>query len=613
MPVSAVRCAGWLRTLLVSIVAGAGAARLAGAMSVSVSATPSGSVPVGTMISFQAQASGGSDRLWYRFRVTDVGGAVRTIRDYSPSGTLDWTSLEEGYYLMEASVQDRETRDVSAGAVAVRLVSRVQGSEPVVSPTSHPLVYLFSAPSCEKGQARVRFRSVDGLVHSTPPKPCVAGRSLNFYLAGLAPATAYTATFVLEGGERSGVHSAATFETAEVPSDRTAAGQASVVRPAVAAGSQRIILQSPLIPPPVATDLAGRLLWYGPDDVSFLTRIEPDGTFFGIVEPGADTERIAVRRFDLVGMTIQETNVANVNEQLAALGRRRLTAFHHEARSLPGGRIVVLGSVEQILDDVQGPGPINVIGDMIVVLDSDLRVVWTWDTFDHLDTSRRAVLGETCNTKIGCPPHDSSADANDWTHANSVARTSDGDLLLSVRHQDWVIKIDYRDGAGNGDILWRLGKDGDFAYDSADPYPWFSHQHDVGYEYGSPSVITLFDNGNTRWELFPAQTSRGQAVELDEERRTARLLVNVDLGLFSGALGSAQRLRDGTFHFNAGLVSDPHGALGASAYSMQVDPQGNVLSSIKLLLPVYRSFRLPDLYGPSDSPERPAPQAVAFR
>ncbi len=54
--------------------------------------------------------------------------------------------------------------------------------------------------------------------------------------------------------------------------------------------------------------------------------------------------------------------------------------------------------------------------------------------------------------------------ANDWMHTNSVAYSpADGNVLLSVRNQDWILKIDYRDGTGTGAIVWRLGKEGDFS------------------------------------------------------------------------------------------------------------------------------------------------------
>jgi hypothetical protein len=295
------------------------------------------------------------------------------------------------------------------------------------------------------------------------------------------------------------------------------------------------------------------------------------------------------------------------------MGKRPITGFHHEARTISDGRIVVLAGVEQLLTDVQGPGPVDILGDMIVVFDADLQVVWSWDTFDHLDVTRRAILGQQCLTSPGCTPYYLAADANDWTHGNSVAETPDGALLFSVRHQDWILKIDYNGGRGNGDVIWRLGKDGDFTFDSADPYPYFSHQHDAGYEPGSRSTIALLDNGNVRRDLDPQATSRGQVLELDEPNRIARLVLNADLGVFSPALGSAQRLADGQYQFVAGFVADAGALFGRAGYTLGVALSGEVFSSIKILSPVYRSFRVVDLYGPTAAPVRPGTRVVSFR
>jgi hypothetical protein len=83
--------------------------------------------------------------------------------------------------------------------------------------------------------------------------------------------------------------------------------------------------------------------------------------------------------------------------------------------------VLVLASVEQILTDVQGPGPVDVLGDMILVLDSNLQVTWAWNSFDHLDTSRQAILGETCGLGAGgCAPFYLASTANDWTHGNAL-------------------------------------------------------------------------------------------------------------------------------------------------------------------------------------------------
>ena len=602
---------GRLGALLLALTVG-GAARLEAAMAVSLTASPPGPAPVGTMITWKAAVFGaGSGDFRYRFRAREAGGGFRTIRDYGPLSTLDWTAIDEGAYELELSVRDQSSLDVATTLTPFQLESRVSGGEAVISPTSHPLVFLFSSPGCDDGQARVRVQSAEGPAQSTPSKPCVPGLSLNFYIAGLAPGAFYSASLAVDRGRDSISGQAVTFATGLVPAGIEAP---SVLQAASATASEGILLQAPLYQPAIATDLNGALLWFGPSDLTFLTIPAAGGTFLGLLSPGTGPEHEVVRRFDLVGMTVQETNVARVNEQLAALGKRAISGFHHDARSLPGGRTVLLADVEQILTDVQGPGPVDVIGDMILVLDEDLQVAWTWDTFDHLDTSRRAVLGETCLAFAGCATHYLSADANEWTHGNSVEGTPDGALLYSTRHQDWLIKIDYQDGAGNGDILWRLGKDGDFTYDSDEPYPWFSHQHDATYESGSRSTITLFDNGNTRRGVDPGGSSRGQAIELDEEHRIARLVLNAELGVFSSALGSAQKLLDGSYAFDAGFVSDPDGAFGAAAFSIQIDPPGNqVVSSIKLPEPVYRSFRVTDLYGPADAPARYGSQIVDFR
>src|SRR4029077_9309634 len=112
--------------------------------------------------------------------------------------------------------------------------------------------------------------------------------------------------------------------------------------------------------------------------------------------------------------------------------------------------------------------------------------------------------------------------------------------------------------------------------------------------------------GNTRLSSNPGESSRGQALAVDEMSRSVRAIFSVDLGVASTALGSAQRLDDGPYHFNAGLVPDPDGAFGEEALSVQIDPAGNrVVSSITGPTPVYRSFRVDDLYGMTTFPDIP--------
>jgi hypothetical protein len=318
---------------------------------------------------------------------------------------------------------------------------------------------------------------------------------------------------------------------------------------------------------------------------------------FGIYEAFGSSQSLQVfREFDLAWTTIRETNAARINEQLAAMGVRQIGAFHHEARALPNGYVLLLASAEQMMTNIQGPGQVDVIGDVILVLDQNLQVAWVWDSFQHLDWTRMATLGEVCTQQAaGCPPFFLAQQANDWLHGNSAELTPDGNILYSTRHQDWVIKIAYANGMGNGNIIWRLGNGGDFQINSTAPNPWFSHQHDSQYEAGHSSRLTLFDDGDVRRVADSSAHSRGQVLQLDEQNHIATLVLNADLGDYSAALGSAQKLPNGNYHFDQGYLLP-----SATSQAIEVDPWGNQVFTLQLNSLAYRSFRLPDLYTPYD-------------
>jgi hypothetical protein len=222
---------------------------------------------------------------------------------------------------------------------------------------------------------------------------------------------------------------------------------------------------------------------------------------------------------------------------------------------------------------------------MLLVLDENLQVAWTWDAFDHLDVTR-GPIGTVICTGAPCP----LPGAVDWVHDNAVSWSpADGNLVISVRLQDWVIKIDYRNGCGDGHVIWRLGQDGDFAAISSDPSPWFSHQHYA--HYLDRSRLMLFDNGNTRQAGDPTAHSRGQVWKLDEEAMTATLVVNVDLGNYSPELGTAERLPNGNNVFNSGSQGG-----GTFGQSMEFLPDGTSVYVQEVASRDYRSFRLSSLY-----------------
>jgi hypothetical protein len=303
-----------------------------------------------------------------------------------------------------------------------------------------------------------------------------------------------------------------------------------------------------------------------------------------------------LRETDLASNPLRETNLDAVNAQLTAMRHEVIYSFTHDVQRLPNGQTAVVGLTERTVT-INGT-PTNYVGDMIVVLDKNFQVTWAWDAFDYLDVNRGPTLGETVQPGVVGPASAvPSLPAVDWLHLNAVSWSpGDGNLILSIRHQDWVIKVDYRNGDGDGHIIWRLGQGGDFTVNSTDPNPWFSHQHDA--HFIDDSTLILFDNGNVRQASDPTAHSRGQVWKLDEQTMTATLVLNVDLGNYSMALGSAQRLSNGNYSFDSGWQGQ---APKLFAQSIEVRPDGSKAYVLQVNQRQYRNFRIRTLYeGVSD-------------
>lgn len=540
-----------------------------------------------------ASEPGSTGRLQYRFRARRGENDFSIIRDFGPNPELIWTANDvEGDYEVEVTVRNLDSGQSGSAVRGFEFTAIAGGEGPVAVASWHPLVYLYGAPPCSPGSSmKVLFRMGNGPVTETPAKDCTGETSLNFLVAGLRAASAYEVWHELTGEGTTIRGPILHFETAAVglpiapvkvtPGKETEAG---------------VLLQSSLGQMATAHDLAGNLVWYHASDLAYLTRPLRGGRVLGIVqEPALGKEYQAVRLINLLGLTLKETNAARVNEQLAAMGVHEITGFHHEAQEMPDGKFLVLASSERLLKNVQGSGEVDVIGDTILVLDQELKVFWAWDSFDHLDPGKLAVSGEVCTVGGGgCPPFYLADKANDWLHSNSLQLAPDGNILMSVRHMDSVVKIDYQNGVAFGEVLWRFGRDGDFTVLSDDPWPWQSHQHDANIL--DDGTLLLYDNGNTRRSSDSLAHSRGQRWQLDESTMTAKLLLNADVGVYAPAVGSAQRLPSGGYHFTSGMI--PKGPASMEARSIETDAQGNIVWTFSTPAAQYRTFRMKDLYTP---------------
>ncbi len=660
---------------------------------VSLTPTLASPRPIGATVDWTAEATDTNPGpLTFQFNVAPPGGALATVKQFNagtPSGST-WNSLtfawaltgRNGVYQVQVVATDFASGETDSMTVSFKVTSAVTGANPVIRKTQNPLVALFIAPSCAAGSSmQVSFQPQSGSVPATTTNwtPCQPPGAMTFEIAGMYPSTTYNLYAEVDTGGNIVNGPAVSFTTGPLPSNvpfptfqvgiAAGAGDPYQVLLHSLVGERRIVY------PDVATDLSGNIIWYNyADDLhhgTLLTRPFPKG--FLAIQGGPNWSPLVqayqvLRQLDWAGNIVRETNTGILQQQLLALGdpdagpcntipspppvgAACLGIFTHDAiQTLPNGYTAALLDVEKIFPagtqgDTSGL-PVDIVGDMIVVLDQNWNAVWYWDAFDpagggngypQLPVSRTAVLGEECTAgsselcvQLFLLGPGVAPDAHDWLHSNSLyywphdgaalPSTLPGDLIWSSRHQDWVMKIDYQDGAGAGNILWRMGPGGDFAFMNTynDPWPWFSHQHDAGIENGGAGVFDTLDNGNTRISppTGPGSStggvpglgtncgpddcnSRGMALTIDEAAMQVAPVMSVDLGGFSEAMGSAQLLADGNYFFLASSVLTGNRYTG---YDIEIQPTPGTDTGTQVMNisgPVsYRDWQLPNLYSP---------------
>ena len=459
----------------------------------------------------------------------------------------------------------------------------------MISPTGNPLVALFSVPPTNAGSVYVQFTRATSSPSSwqeTSPQVVIPGQSTNIVVADMDPNTAYLMRYVTDSGVAS---SPLGFTTGSLPSNLNFPSDSVLEGPNAGTDLAAGTLMHFAVGVPkntvatFATDLAGQVVWFYNDHgqtPELGTSISPGGTILAISDilPSGAGDGASVEAINLAGDVVQKTNIYAVNAELAGLGDRPVVNFDHDAQLLPNGDTAV---VVQMTKSVNG---VNYLGSGVVVLDRNFQVQWYWDPFQHLSTSELSVIGDG---------------PGDWMHGNSIdwSPTGDGDLIMSVRSLDTVIKIDYANGSGDGHVVWQLGgQDNNFTLAGVPPgtnpaIAWFSHQHDA--RYINNSTLVLFDDGDTRVAQDPPpQDSRGQEWAINEQTMTATLVINVDVGSYSGALGSAQRLPDGDLTFTSGLA-------GTSGGMVETSPAGVITYVNNISTFQYRSYAMDGLYGPA--------------
>jgi hypothetical protein len=210
---------------------------------------------------------------------------LHIIRDFSQQRDFVWRPpLYEHEAGLRVTVRNNRTKDTAEGNLAFRTVSRIKGSQPVVTPTANPLIALFSAPPCPSGSRfRVAFqRPADKDPDHTPFEPCRGSTSNNVYVAGMRADTDYRLRAELETGNSVKPGAWMPFHTGLLDGDFPPISVA-VPRAAGSTASEPVLIHSVSATSggkrPFATNLDGDVIWYlrSPE---FMTRVLP-GAFSG--------------------------------------------------------------------------------------------------------------------------------------------------------------------------------------------------------------------------------------------------------------------------------------------------------------------------------------------
>ncbi len=523
----------------------------------------------GQSVKFSASATNGGPIQWS----VSGGGSITQSGDFvGPESVAESENIT-----VTASLASAPQKDFATAVVAV-----IQPGSIVCPPaTGNPQVAQYSVYLPSPGKISVEFGVTSNYGLNTwqvsPSSP--SGGQAKVWVAGMLGQTAYH----MRG--RISLDNGATLEDADETCTTGAPPVSSPVQTNTLGSPQPgIEMWDTVIPQnvtqAVATDLQGNVIWtyaypHAIQDSIQGVQLLPNGDILMTISylssldfPPQASLINEIREIDLAGNTIRSITVDALNKKLSASPLHdaqghpySLKSFHHDVLPLPNGHWVLLACYAKGYSNLVGiPGNTVVLGDALIDVDSSGNPDWVWNTFDHLDINRHPM------------------NFADWTHSNNMLYSADDhNLLLSIRHQNWIVKINFLDGQGSGNIMWRLGYQGDFALaGGTDPTDWFYAQHGMNYATANTTGVfrlTLMDNGNDRFlpdgqvRCGPAKPASAvcyssmQLIEINEANMTATLVRHYvpPPAYFSYFGGNAEPLSNGNIEVN--FASAPSGAI----------------------------------------------------
>ena len=553
---------------------------------VSVSVSPQKTATgTGQTVSFTANATNGKSGVTW----TASAGTVDVNGNFvAPGGPQSMTVT------VTATSKDDTTKSASA---TVNVVAPGQ-----IAATTNVQVANYTISPAAPGNVSVQFGTDTnyGLTTWTEPIP-QGGGAVSLFVAGMRANTPYHIRGVVQFADGTQFTDAdQSFTTgalpaAQLPSLTVTTTPGMTPQPGVEfldlIGGGKLSL--------IITDLNGNPLWTYAPGASVPTgsnlgpfKLLPNGHIlanFALSDSAGLGLSSVMQEIDLGGNVIWQMTSAQLNQALAAATCAEcnvtILSTHHDFAILPNGHLIVLADTQQVISGT------TVTGDVVIDLDQNHKPVWAWNEFNHLDINRRPM---------GYP---------DWTHTNAVIYSSDdGNLIVSMRHQNWLVKVDYNNGSGAGDIIWRLGYQGDFTLvGGSDPVDWFYAQHGPSFVTTNTTgkfTLTLFDNGNDRHSVTgfacggsgqpPCNYSTVPILQLDETARTATLSFHPTAPTYSFFGGNSEVLKNGNVEY---CESAEPTAVAGDVYEVTQDNNAQTVWHIQITGQyAYRGQRIPSLY-----------------
>lgn len=552
-----------------------------GAASTSVQITPTAlALGAGQTAQFVA-ATGGGSVTW-----TASAGTI------SPGGLYTAPSGQSAMVVVTATSTSDKTKTASA---TVNVVAPGQ-----VTATANVQVASYTISPAAAGNVSVQFGTDTNYELTTWQQPVpTGGGPVSLFVAGMKANTLYHMRGVVQfanGTEY--MDPDITFVTGDplaTTLPQVAVSGVSGATPQSGVELLDLINGSAAVAGAAVSDLSGNVLWSYNAGLGTGVQADPikllaNGHFlvnYSAVSP--DGANSTMQEVDLTGKVIWQMKAGDLNKALAAATcagcNITVLGTHHDFVQLPNGHLIVIAGTQQVISGT------TVTGDVLIDLDQNHNPVWLWNEFDHLDTSRRPYLWP------------------DWTHTNAVLYSADdGNLIISIRHQNWLVKIDYENGNGTGDIIWHLGYQGDFTLvGGTDPTDWFWAQHGPSFASSNTTgkfALAVFDNGDDR--VFATGVTCGSSgappclysttpiIDLDETAMTATLRINPTAPTYSFFGGNNAVLQNGDLEFCES--AEPTGTSG-DVYEVTAESTPQVLWHMKITGQyAYRGQRIPSMY-----------------